>query len=121
MNEDDTARRLRRISFDEMYQRVKDIMDNDPTKISPIYKLGSVVVERTTFYHPLVVRHYAFIKVLEAGFWTLEEFFVECEKKAIIEQVKEFNESLEFPQEIINRAKEFFPDIKFTPAKLELE
>lgn len=121
MNEDDTARRLRRISFDEMYEQVKDIMSHDPTKISPVYKLGTVVVERTRFYHPLVVRHYAFTQVLEAGHWTLEEFCVECEKRAIIEQVKEYNESLEFPQEIIDRAKEFFPNVRFTPARLELE
>lgn len=121
MNEDDTYRRLVRIPFDEMYERVKDIMDHDPTKISPVYKLGNVVVERTKFYHPLVVRHYAYIKELEKGNWTIEEFSIECEKKAIIDQVKEYNSSVEFPAEIIERAKEFFPNLKFTPAKLELE
>lgn len=119
--EDDTYRKLVRIPFEEMYERVRNIMDNDPTKISPVLKLGNVVIERKKYYHPLVVRHYAYIKELEKGNWTVEDFSIECEKKAIIDMVEEYNQSIDFPAEIIYRAKEFFPNIKFTPAKLELE
>lgn len=46
-------------------------------------------------------------KTLEYGNWTIVEFFFECEKKAIVEQVAEYNLSIEFPQEMIDRANSF--------------
>jgi hypothetical protein len=120
MSEDTTFRMLKRIPFDEMYKRVEEAF-SEGNGISPIYKLGTVVVERKTYYNPLIVRHYAFVKVLEEGSWTIEEFAIECEKKAIIEQVKTFNDENQIPQEIINRAKQFFPNAKFIHAHVELE
>lgn len=119
--EDDTYRRLVRIPFEEMYSKVQNIMDNDPTNISPVYMLGSVMIDRSTYYHPLIVRHYAYIKTLEQGNWTIEDFSMECEKQAIIQQVREYNKNIAFPEEIVERARQFFPNVKFTPAKLELE
>lgn len=121
MTEEDTFRKLVRIPFDEMYERVINLLDNNTTGISPVYKLGSVMVDRNAFYHPLVVRHYAYIKELESGNWTIDEFTIECEKYAIKQQVQIYNESIEFPVELIDRARQFYPNIKFTPAKLELE
>lgn len=120
MDEEDTFRKLKRIPFADMHQQVLDSY-NSPPSISPVYKLGSSVVERSKFYHPMMNRHFDFIRILEEGNWTVDDFAFECEKKAIIEQVEEYNQSIEFPQDVIDRAKQFFPNLKFTPAKLELE
>lgn len=120
MDEDKTFRILKRKSFEDTRTKI-DATFKEGSKISPVYKLGSVVVERNTYYNPLIIRHYQLIKILEDYGWTLEEFALESEKRSIIEQVKEYNENLEFPQEIIERAKQFFPNVKFTPAKLELD
>jgi hypothetical protein len=119
--EDDTFRALVKLPFDEVYQKVEEAFKDSNQGISPVYKLGAVVVERRTYYNPMIVRHYTLMKVLEESHRTFDEFALACEKKAIIEQVKEYNDNLEFPQEIIDRARQFFPDLKFTPAKLDLE
>lgn len=121
MNEDDTFRVLVRVPFDEMYKRVEEAFKDGNKIISPVYKLGPLVVERKTYYNPMVVRHYTLLNVLEAGHWTFDDFVIECEKKAIVEQVREYNENIAFPNEIIDHARQFFPNLKFTPAKLELE
>jgi len=121
MSEEKTFRHLKRIPFDEMGQKVRDFNNDSMNRMSPIYKLGNVVIESKVYYDPMIVRHYGLIRLLDIGGWTLEEYAHEMEKQAVVQQVKEFNESLEFPTEIIERAKQFFPNVKFTEAKLELE
>lgn len=121
MSEEKTFRYLKRIPYDEISRKVHEFNLDQAVNISPVYSLGSVTVERKKYYEPVIVRHYLLIKILEAGGWTLEEFAHEMEKQAVIQQVKEFNEGLKFPQEIIERAKQFFPNVKFITAKLEIE
>ncbi len=121
MSEEKTFRHLKRIPYDEVSTKVREFNNDNMNRLSPIYKLGNVVIESKVYYDPIIVRHYGLVKVLEINGWTLEEYAQEMEKQAVVQQVKEFNESLEFPTEIIERAKQFFPNVKFTEAKLELE
>jgi hypothetical protein len=121
MSEEKTFRHLKRIPYDEMTKKIRDFNNDSMGKVPHMYRLGNFAVERTTYYDPTIVRHHGLVRLLEIGGWTLDEYAHEMEKQAVIQQVKEFNENLEFPTEIIERAKQFFPDIKFTEAKLELE
>ncbi len=121
MSEEKTFRHLKRIPYDEMHKKIREFYNDGANQMSPMYRLGHTVVEGKKYYDPIIVRHYGLIKVLEISGWTLDEYAYEMEKQAVIQQVKEFNENLEFPIEIVERAKQFFPNIKFIEAKLELE
>ncbi len=121
MSEEKTFRHLKRIPYNEMSQKISEFNSHPSANLPPVYSLGSVTVESKKYYDPIIIRHYALIKILETGGWTLEEYAYEMEKLAVIQQVKEFNEGIEFPHEIIERAKQFFPDVKFITAKLEIK
>jgi hypothetical protein len=113
MNQDDTFRILRRTPFDEL-QQFLDALPKSP----PIYNFSGVAFE--TKKHELV-RHYERIKCLEKQGWSLEEFVLESEKRNIIAAIDEYNKESAFPLDLVERAKEFFPNAKFTQAKIELE
>lgn len=67
------------------------------------------------------MRNHYWIKELENHGWTYEDFLRETEKETLREHIRAYNESIEFPESLIEHAKEFFPNIKFTPAKIEFE
>lgn len=113
MDEDDTYRVLRRTPFDELQQ----FLDAIP-RLPPIFSLGGEPFESRK--HELV-RHYEKIKCLEKQGWTLEEFVLESEKRNIIAAIDQYNKDNSFPMDLVERAKEFFPNAKFTQAKIELE
>lgn len=119
MDETDTFRRLKRIPHSEMADKV-DIR-NFKAYVAPVYKLGQVSVESSQFYNRELNVHYWRMKTFEENGWTFEEFMLESEKKAILDQVAEFNKENRLPQEFIDRARTFFPNIKFVHAHVELE
>jgi hypothetical protein len=111
--EEKTFNRLRRTPYEEM----EGHLDSVP-KYPPVFNLGGQVFE--TRKHE-IVRHYQKIKILEKHGWTLEEYVLEMERRNIITAVNQYNKDNTFPQELVDRAKEFFPNAKFTQAKIELE
>lgn len=113
MTEDDTYRILKRTPFEDLQEQ----LDSLP-KSPPIYNLNGVTFE--TRKHELV-RHYEKIKCLETHGWSFEEFVLESEKRAIMFAIGQYNLENKFPLELVERAKEFFPNAKFTQAKIELE
>lgn len=113
MNEEQTFRKLRQTPFEEMENCLKNI-----TQYPPVYNLGSQVFESRK---PEIVRHYEQLRVLDQNGWTLEEFILESEKRHIMEAIARHNTENAFPIELVNRAKEFFPNARFTQAKIELE
>jgi hypothetical protein len=120
-NEEDTYNQLKRIPFYEMERLITESFDEGRISLPPIYKFGDTVIKRDDYYSPMLYRHYALLKALEKGGWTLEDYTYESEKQAAIKQVAEFNNNLVFPQELLDRIKKFFPNATFTRAKLELE
>ena len=119
MNETDTFNKLKRTPYYEVREKID--ISNFKASIAPVYRLGSLVVESTKFYNRELSIHYWRIKTLEENGWTFEEFILEGERLAIIDQIAEFNHENKIPQEIIDRAKVFFPDAKFVHAHVELE
>lgn len=113
MNEDDTYRILRRTPFDDLQQHLDAI-----PRSSPLIALGGTAFESRK--HELV-RHYERIACLEKQGWTLEEFVLESEKRNIVFAIDQYNKDNSFPIELVERAREFFPNAKFTQAKIELE
>jgi hypothetical protein len=113
MDQDDTFRVLKRTPFDEL-QQFLDALPKSP----PIYNFGSVVFE--TKKHQLV-RHYEMIRCLEEQGWTFREFVLESEKRSIITAIDTYNKESAFPMELVERAKEFFPNARFTQARIDLE
>jgi len=112
-----TFNRLRRIPFEKMEEHLNNI-----PKHSPVYNLGREVFE-SVFEgrkHELV-RHYEQIKVLEKYGWNLEDYVLELEKRNIMDAINQYNRDGTFPQELVERAKKFFPNARFTQAKIELE
>ena len=119
MSEVDTFNRLRRIPHAEMAEKID--IKNFTTPVSPAYRLGQLVVESSQFYNRELSIHYWRIKTFEDNGWTFDEFMLESEKKAIKDQIAEFNKENQIPQELIDRAKTFFPNVKFVHASVELE
>lgn len=113
MNEEDTFRVLRRVPFEQMC----DALDNI-SRTAPVFHLGTAMFESKK--HDLV-RHYEKIKCLEEHGWAFEEFVLESEKRHIISAIDEYNKNNLFPIELVERAKEFFPNARFIQASIELE
>lgn len=113
MDEDDTFRILRRTPFEDLLTH----LDNMP-RTAPLYMLGGTAFESKK--HELV-RHYEKLKCLERHGWSFDEFVLESEKRNIMSAVDQYNSDNSFPVDLVNRAKEFFPNAKFTQAKIELE
>ncbi len=113
MDENDTYRVLRRTPFENLL----DLLDNLP-KTPPLYMLGDTAFNSKK--HELV-RHYEKLQCLERNGWSFEEFVLESEKRNIMSAIDQYNKDNSFPMELVERAKEFFPNAKFIQAKIELE
>ena len=113
--EEQTFDKLRQLPIDKMLDMLGDI-----EKPSPIYSLGHSAHPRTDYYSDIQF-HLERIKLLEDHGWKYEDFLLALEKRSILEQIKDFNDNNQFPSELVNRAKRFFPNAKFTQASIELE
>lgn len=113
MDENDTFRILRRKPYDEVVQLLESL-----PKSSPVFHLGTAVFESKK--HELV-RFYEKIRCLEKNGWSFEEFVLESEKRQILSAIDEYNKNNTFPLELVERAKEFFPNARFIQASIELE
>jgi len=111
--EEKTFNKLRRTPFEEMETH----LDSVP-KYPPVFNLSGQIFE--TRKHE-IVRLYQKIKILEKHGWTLEDYVLEIEKRNILYAIDQYNKDNSFPQELVDRAKEFFPNARFTQAKIELE
>ena len=114
MSEEQTFMKLKQIPYEEMNEHLKGLSKSHP----PMFQLGNSSFE--TRKHELV-RHYERLQCLEKYGWTLEEFVLESEKRVILSAIDQFNKEHLFPLELVERAKEFFPNARFTQAKIELE
>ncbi len=112
-----TFRRLKRNSIEDMiklYQGVK-------LPYQPVVSFGAGNFEPSTFRPNQIVLHQLKMKLLEENGWTFEEFIMAMEKRAITEDIREFNRCIQFPTDLLDRARQFYPNMKFTEAKVELE
>lgn len=114
MSEDDTFKVLKRLPHSEMMYKIVAI-----PRLSPVVSLGGMGIQTKDLY-PDILRHHEIIKMLEEHGWTFDDFCIEAERKAIVSAVDLYNKQLEFPQELIDRAKKLFPNVRFTEAKIEL-
>ena len=113
MSEDDTFKVLKRIPHSDMMDKIVAI-----PRLSPVVSLGGMGIQTKDLY-PDILRHYEIIKTLEENGWTFDDFCVEAERKAIVRAVDLYNQQLEFPHELIDRAKKLLPDVKFTPVPFD--
>lgn len=114
-SEQDVYRRLKRCTVDEMLIALQAL-----PRPAAVYNFGGMIISRDNYY-PEIALHYARIKCMEDNGWTLEDFYMELEKRAILLMVKDYNDSIEFPQAVIDRAQQLFPNAKFTYARIEFE
>lgn len=110
-----TFDKLRRIPFAEMLDKLTN-MKMPP----PLIQVGGKILERHSFYKD-TSKFFDQLRLLAENGWDFEEFALELEKKTIRDLVDECNNSISFPQEMLDRAKVFFPNVCFTPAKITLE
>lgn len=116
MNEETTFNRLRRIPLDEMLTLFESVK-----RPPPIFTLGGNAPYERSHFYPEIVFYLERMNLLKENGWDPDEFYLELEKKSITKMVEEYNSNIAFPKEFIDRAKTIFPNIKFTPARLELE
>jgi hypothetical protein len=113
--EQKTFNKLRRPPLQEMVEILQNI------KLPPpMFSLGGSVCERKDYFSE-VNFYLERIKLLKDNGWDPEEFYLELEKRSIFEIVREYNQSVEFPTEILERVKRIFPDAVFTKAEIKLE
>lgn len=120
MNEDNTFKKLRRTPFSEMREVLDEGLNKTPNTLQPLYKIGNREITRSTYYDNTMLRHYYLERILSEHGWTIIDFITETEKYAIKEQVEIVNQEFNLPNTVVERAKEFFPNLKFIPARLEL-
>jgi hypothetical protein len=118
-DQDNTYHKLRQTPFEEVWRLYDDYADT-VSKLSPVYAIGNTNVERRSFY-PDIIRHNERIVFLRSHGWSIDDFCLALEKRAILIQIEIFNRDNVFPIEIIERAKTFWPNAKFIPASIELE
>jgi len=118
MSEENTFNVLKRTPYHEMMT----ILQNQPSPIvpRPVIHINGIMIEQSSFYIQMMRNHH-FIMILEENGWGYEEFLEEMEKVTIMNHIHAYNDSIEFPSGIIDHARKYFPNIKFTPAKIELE
>jgi hypothetical protein len=116
MSEKKTFDKLRRLPV----QEVKDRISRGKNGIPPVFKLGSSVVQRKDFFDDI---HFYIetINILEECGWNPQDFYLEMEKEILIDLINEYNASIDFPQEIIDRATRVFPNAIFKPARIEFQ
>lgn len=115
MTEKKTFDRLRRCSFTE----IKEIIEKARVP-TPMYNFGDTVYQRAPFNEKLVA-HLELIRLCDKHGWDLADLYLELEREAVTTAVSVYNNSIRFPDGIIERAKMVFPNAKFTEAKIELE
>jgi hypothetical protein len=113
--EEKTFRKLKQTPFQDMDELLQEATRSTHP---PIFTLSNQTFESRK--HELV-RHYQRLKCLEENGWTLEEFVLEAEKRNIVKAIEQFNQDNTFPMELVERAREFFPNVKFIQASIELE
>lgn len=114
--EEKTFRKLKQTPFEDMGPLMMQAVRSFHAPMIS-FPNGSVFESKK---HELVY-HYQRLKCLEENGWTLEEFVLEAEKRNIVKAIEQYNLDNAFPMELVERAKEFFPNARFTPAKIELE
>ncbi len=118
--ENDTYKVLKRIPLDEMESLVD--INNFKSNVPPVYRLGTgSAYDSSTWYRRDLEIEAWRNKILEKNGWTFEDFVIELEKRAIVLQVAEFNKENQIPYEIMDRARQYFPNVKFVHAKVEIE
>jgi len=115
MSQKRTFDKLRQPPLGEMLEMVNAIQ-----RPSPSYSLGNSAHTRDHYYEDIQF-HLERVALLEKNGWTYEDFLLALERKSILSQVRDYNAEYQFPQEIVDRAKRFFPNARFTQASIELE
>jgi len=115
MSQQDTFNKLKQIPIDEMIEKFSQVK-----RLQPVYQIGNLNVDTRDYYSDMRF-HLERITVLEEHGWDYKDFLLALEKRAILTIIKDFNDSMEFPQDLLDRAKRFFPNAKFTKANIELE
>lgn len=119
MDEDATYRKLTRIPLDEM-EALLDI-SNFRSLSTPIRAWGEHTYEAGIYWKRDLEIHRWRVKTMKQNGWTFDEFFLEIEKRNIQRVVDDYNMKNSVPGDLMARIKEFYPNAKLVPAKLELE
>lgn len=129
-NESKTFRALKRNSIEDMIELYQDArvpyspdvyVGSGSSYGGHVVGVGNITINTSDLRPRELILHHIRIKLLEENGWTFDEFIMAIEKRAIVYEVKMHNNSIQFPSELLNRARQFFPNLKYTEAKLELE
>lgn len=115
MSEEQTFNKLRRCPLEEVEKAVEAV----PT-IAPTFTFFDSTHLRSEFL-PNISLYLDRVEAIEKCGWTVTDFYVELERRAIISAVAAFNNDMKFPPELIDRARKTFPNIKITQASITLE
>jgi len=119
MTEKRTFDKLRQIPLEEMRTKLEN-MPRMPPMFPGAGMIGSSGVLHRADYYSEINYYHERIRLLKENGWEFEEFGMALEKQAVLDMIRDFNDTVQFPQEILDRAKRFFPNAKYTPAGIEL-
>lgn len=115
--EESTFNRLRRIPLDELIERLKAVRST-ALPLCPFNGAQHSAKSRLQIDVSIFTKR---IQVIEESGWTVEELDRELEKQHILDWVTEFNQNITIPNEVMDSARRHFPNVKFIPARIELE
>lgn len=119
MTEEDTFKTLKRTPLPEMFE----LMENRQKEgyPYPMQSLGNSMAVEVPRSYLSMNRYVANARLLKEHGWEVEDYMTEMERKTVLEYIRTFNSAIVFPPEILEHAREYFPNLKFTQAKIELE
>lgn len=115
ITEKETFDKLRQLPLNEMFAKIRALEE-----LPQIINVGNTHITSNQYYSKIQY-HLEHVKLLEENGWKYEEFYLALEKKSIMSIIKQYNDSLVFPSELLDRARKSFPNLKFTPGSIELE
>lgn len=118
-DQDKTYNTIRRIPLDEMEKKI-DIR-NFNSFLPPVIAIGDFIADTATYYRRDFEIERWRKKLLNDNGWTLEDLSIALEKRAITNLISDYNSKNKIPPELLNRVKEFFPNARFSQARLDLE
>ena len=113
--QDKTFDKLRQVPHAQMMQKLREL--NYPAIILSLGNYASGIDELQNDMIKFDYRNRLFI---ECG-WTYDEFVLKLEKRTIERSIFEYNNKNVLAQGLVDRAKAYFPNAKFIPARIDLE
>ena len=114
-DQDKTFDKLRQAPITEMVKKLEELQYP-----AIVLALGNYIGGVDELQNDMIKFDYRNRLLIECG-WTYDEFLRQLEKRTIEKAIIEYNNKNVLAKEFVDRARAYFPNATFIPARIELE